>query len=157
MTKVMQLRILYIPVFMMWLVLASCQEDEPKITVGIVGKWAGEKVQIKVNPDGIIPAFNVPENELPVVLDFRNDGSLILTDKNSKTYNGTYQLNGDKLDIDIGYKFEYIDFTGQYDISELTETRLTASTTRSGTFDIPDYGQFDGSITATLFFTKAAN
>jgi hypothetical protein len=141
----------------MWLMLLSCQEDEPKINVGITGKWAGEKAQIKANPDGIIPAFTLPENELPVVLDFRNDGSLILTDKNRKIYNGTYELNGDKLNINIDYKFEYVEFTGQYDISELTETKLTASTSRSGTFDVPTYGQFNGSITATLFFNKVAN
>src|SRR5213592_2397105 len=97
----MQIRTLYIPVFIMCLVLLSCKEDEPKITVTITGKWAGEKAEFKANPDGIIPAFTIPENELPVVLDFKNDGTLILTDKNSKNYTGTYQLNGDKLDINI--------------------------------------------------------
>jgi hypothetical protein len=153
----MQIRTLYIPVFIMCLVLLSCKEDDPKITVGIAGKWAGEKAEFKANPDGIVPAFTIPENQLPVVLDFKADGVLILTDKNNKNYTGTYQLNGDKLDINIDYKFEFIEFTGQYDISELTETKLTASTSRSGTFDVPNYGQFNGSIKATLFFNKVAN
>jgi hypothetical protein len=138
-------------------VLFSCKEDDPKITMGIAGKWAGEKAEFKANPDGIIPAFTIPENQLPVVLDFKSDGVLILTDKNSKNYTGTYHLNGDKLDINIDYKFEFIEFTGQYDVLELTETKLTASTSRSGTFDVPNYGQFSGSVKATLFFNKVAN
>ncbi len=141
----------------LFLVISSCKEDDEKIIASITGKWAGQTADFKVNPKGIIPAFTLGDNELPVVLDFRNDGTVTLTDKNNTTYPGTYELTDRKLNLAIGYKFEYIDLTGQYDIDELTEQNLTASTQRSGTFDFPNYGQLDGSIKATLHFTKVPN
>jgi hypothetical protein len=139
------------------LIFSGCDED-PEITAPIVGKWAGAGAEFKINPTGIIPAFKILEDDLPVVLEFKADNKLILTDKKGVNTTGTYVLSGDQLTINIAYTFELIDIGGVYSLKELTNTTLSAETTRQGSYTHPDTGQqFDGEVTATLNFSKSTN
>ncbi|HEY0656816.1 MAG TPA: lipocalin family protein [Chryseosolibacter sp.] len=152
-----QNRIVYTMLLFFTLVLSACKE-EAEISAPIVGKWNGQEADFKINPSGIIPAFTLNEDELPVQLEFKNDGKLVLTDKNGVSKNGSYNQSGQQLTITIDYTFELIDMSGTYTIKELTNTTLQAETEREGSYTHPDTGQqFDGKVTATLVFTRAAN
>jgi len=132
----------------------SCDDDKDEVNASIVGIWSGNKVDFKLNPKGVIPAFTVSEDNFSVVLEFKNDGALILTDDKQST-TGTYQLNGKKLTINIDYDFEFIGLSGIFDVEELTLTKLRASREQEGTFEHPDTGQqFDGKVKAILFFDR---
>jgi hypothetical protein len=140
------------------ILFSGCNEEAENITAPILGKWTGTGAEFKINPAGIIPAFTLREEELPVVLEFRNDNKLVLTDKKGLSTSGTYSLSGDQLTINIDYTFEMIDIGGVYTLQELTNTTLSAETTREGSYTHPDTGQqFDGEVTATLNFSKFIN
>lgn len=137
--------------------LSACK-DEAEINAAIVGKWGGREADFKINPSGIIPAFTLHEDEFPVQLEFKSDGTLILTDSKGVTKNGTYSQAGDQLTINIAYTFELIELSGMYQIKELTSSALSAEIEKEGSYTHPDTGQqFDGKVTATLFFTRTAN
>lgn len=136
---------------------SACKE-EAEITAAVVGKWSGREADFKINPSGIIPAFTLHEDELPVQLEFKNDGKLVLTDNKGVTRNGTYSQSGNQLTITIDYTFELIELAGTYKINELTSSELEAEIEKEGSYTHPDTGQqFDGKVTATLFFTRTAN
>lgn len=137
------------------MMLDACQRhgDEP-ITSSIVGVWTGSKAVFNINPSGIIPAFNVTEDNFPIQLEFKSDGTLVLT-KNSQTTAGTYSLSGRDLVININYTFEYLDMAGTYHVESLTQTNLSASIEKDGTFKHPDTGQqFNGKVKATLYLNR---
>lgn len=137
--------------------LTACK-DEAEITAAIVGKWSGREADFKINPSGIIPAFTLHEDEFPVQLEFKSDGKLILTDNKGVSKTGTYSQSGNQLTITIDYTFELIELSGTYQITELTNSALTAEIEKEGSYTHPDTGQqFDGKVTATLFFTRASN
>lgn len=138
------------------LMLFACKDDSD-VSASIVGKWSGNKADFKINPKGIIPAFTISEDNLAVQLEFKNDGTLILTDDQTTT-SGTYQLNGRSLVININYTFEVIGLEGTYDVEELSRSKLRVSIEKEGNFEHPDTGQkIDGTVEATLFFDRQAN
>lgn len=137
--------------------LSGCK-DETEITASVVGKWSGQEADFKVNPTGIIPAFTIREDEFPVQLEFKNDGSLILTDNKGAAHNGTYTHAGTQLTININYTFELIELSGVYKINELTNSTLEAEVEKEGHYTHPDTGQeFDGKVTSTLYFSRISN
>jgi uncharacterized protein (TIGR03066 family) len=139
------------------IIFTSCNDDA-EITASIVGKWAGTEANFKINPTGVIPAFSLNEQPLNVQLDFKSDGKLILTDNKGVTQNGSYILSGNKLTINVDYTFELIELTGVYTIKELTTSTLSAEIERQGSYTHPDTGQqFDGTVIATLNFSKTGN
>ena len=113
------------------LLLNACKDDT-EITATIVGKWSGERADFKLNPTGIIPAFTLHENQFRVQLEFKNDGSLLLTDNKGVTENGSYVLADDQVTISINYKFELMELAGTYTINTLTTTNLAAEIEREG-------------------------
>lgn len=136
------------------IVITGCKED-PGINAPIVGKWAGTTADFKINPTGIIPAFSLEEQALPVKLQFSNDGKVVLTDEKGLNESGTYTLAGDKLTLNIDYAFELIELSGTYTIKELTASNLSAETERAGSYTHPDTGQqFTGTVIARLNFQK---
>ena len=151
----MRSRLLSLVIF---LSVFSCREDEG-IDAPLVGLWAGDKAEFRLNPSGIIPPFTVTEQDFLVHLHFKSDGSLILTDDKKETSEeGSYSLTGDQLTIDIDYKFEYLELSGTYNVELLTASILRASTEKEGTFHHPDSGlDFDGTVEATLHFTREAD
>jgi hypothetical protein len=137
------------------IVFQSCDDDEKQASAPIVGVWAGEKADFNLNPDGIIPSFTLSEDDFPVQLEFRNNGTLILTDNKGTSTAGTYEMSGNNLNINIDYEFELIALAGSYTIEELNSTSLKASTEREGTYTHPETNQsFEGKVKATLFFTR---
>jgi hypothetical protein len=139
------------------LVVFSCREDG-EVTSQLTGIWAGNKADFKVNPDGIIPAFTITEDNFPVQLDFKSDGTLVLTDDDGTTTSGTYVLSGRDLTIVINYNIEMIGLDGTYHVEELTQNNLRIRITKDGEYTHPDTGQqFDGEVEATLYFDKQSN
>lgn len=147
---------IYIAALLVLLVLFSCK-DEDEVSGSLIGKWYGNKSDFKINPDGIIPAFTKSEDNFPVQLEFKSDGTLILTDDKTST-TGSYELNGQALTININYIVEFIGLDGTYAVEELTNSHLRVSIEKDGNYEHPDTGQkFDGTIKATLFFNRQAN
>jgi hypothetical protein len=143
--------------FIFSLAVSACK-DEAEITASIQGKWSGQEAAFKINPSGIIPPFTLHEDEFPIQLEFKSDGTLILTDNKSVTRNGTYTQAGDQLTINIDYTFELIELSGTYHINQLTSSALQAEIEKEGSYTHPDTGQqFDGKVTATLYFSKNLN
>ena len=139
------------------LVIFSCREDG-EITSQLTGAWAGNKADFKVNPDGIIPAFTITEDNFPVQLDFKSDGTVILTDDDGTTTSGTYSLSGRDLTININYNIEMIGLDGTYHVEELTQSALRIRIEKEGEYTHPDTGQeFDGKVEATLYFDRRTN
>lgn len=139
-------------------VLNSCQDEDPVISASVIGKWNGNEADFKINPSGIIPAFTLHEDEFPVQLEFKTGGTLVLTDNKGVSREGIYSLAGDKLTIGIDYSFEMIDLSGTYQLNKLTSTNLEVEIEKDGSYTHPDTGQqFDGKVTATLYFNKTAN
>jgi hypothetical protein len=144
-------------IFLFSIALTACK-DEPEITAPIIGKWSGQESDFKINPSGIIPAFTLHEDEFPVQLEFKTDGSLILTDNKGVNRNGSYVHSGDQLTINVDYTFELIELSGTYQINELTSSSLQTEIEKEGSYTHPDTGQqFDGKVTATLYFRKNLN
>lgn len=132
---------------------AACDDDEPNVS--IVGQWTGEKAGFKINPDGIIPAIAISEEELPVNLEFKSDGSVVLTDNQQHETTGTYVLNGNELTLNINYQIEFIALSGTYDVETLTSNSLVIAIEREGSYDDPGSGQtIDGTIEAVLSFSR---
>lgn len=137
--------------------LVACK-DESEITAPIVGKWNGQEADFKINPSGIIPPFTLHQDEFPVQLEFKRDGTLILTDSKVVSRNGTYTQSANQLTINIDYTFELIELSGTYQINQLTSSSLQAEIEKEGTYTHPDSGQdFDGKVIAMLYFTKSPN
>ena len=147
----------YVLFALIFLVLASACKEDPEITAPIIGKWSGQKVNFKINPTGIIPAFTIQKDEFPVRLEFKTDGTLVLTDNKGISRTGTYTQTDTQLTINIDYTFELIELSGTYKLNQLTETNLQGEIEKEGHYTHPDTGQeFDGKVTATLFFDKVA-
>jgi hypothetical protein len=153
----MKTKSLLIISLVMCLLALSCREDKHETFAPIVGVWSGNRADFKINPSGIIPGFTVPQDNFPIQLEFKNDGTVILT-KDNKSTAGTYVLSGDQLTITIDYELEYINMGGTYTVETLTQSNLQAFIEKEGTFKYPDTGQeFNGKVKATLFFDRRAN
>jgi hypothetical protein len=139
------------------LLIISCKEDKQEPFSSITGIWVGNKIDFKINPKGIIPAFTIHEDNFQMQLEFKSDGTVILTKDNKSTV-GTYQLAGDQLTMNIDYEFDLINMGGTYTVETLTQSSLSAFIEKEGTFKHPDTGQeFDGKVKATLFLDRKAN
>ena len=154
--KHMSSKYLLIPGLLLLIFAGACKDD-PEITAPIIGKWSGQKADFRINPSGIIPAFTLKEDQLLVNLEFKTDGTLMLTDNKGITRTGTYSQSGSQLNINIDYTFELIELSGTYILNELTSSSLEAEIEKEGSYKHPDTGQeFDGKVTATLFFSKVS-
>lgn len=142
---------------LLMLLVIACNEDG-EVTSQLTGKWAGNKADFKVNPDGIIPAFTITEDDFPVHLDFKSDGTLVLTDDDGTSTSGTYSLSGRDLTININYNIEMIGLDGTYHVEELSDNTLRIRITKEGEYTHPDTNQeFEGEVEATLYFDRQAN
>lgn len=139
------------------LLIVSCNEND-EVSAPIAGVWNGTKADFRLNPSGIIPPFTITEDDFQMRLEFKSDGTLLLTDNSNQTTNGTYTLNGRDLAINISYEFELVGMEGLYNVEELTTSRLRVSIEKEGSFEHPDTGrQFDGKVKATLYFDRQSN
>ena len=152
----MKSKIMIIPAVFVWLLMASCADDEKgDISASVIGTWSGNKAEFKINPKGIIPPFTKTEDDFPIRLEFKNNGEVVLTDKNQTATTGTYQLNGRDLTINIDYEFEYINMSGIYLVEELTMEKFRASIEKEGTYKHHETGEsFDGKVKSTLYFDR---
>jgi hypothetical protein len=135
--------------------LLSCNDDEGEVTGDLVGVWAGSDAEFRLDPDGLVPAFTLNEDTIPVQLDFKADGAVFLTDNNGARVSGTYGLSGRNLTLDIDYTYEFVELAGVYKVVELNGDRLTLQITKDGSYTDPDRNEtYEGEVEATMNFIK---
>lgn len=136
------------------LTLFACN-DEGEVNSSIIGVWSGDRAEFKINPDGVIPAFTLNEDTIPVQVEFQGDGTVHLTDNDGARTSGTYTLSGRDLTLGIDYEFELIGLDGTYDVEELTDSNLRIKITKDGSYTDPDTNQtIEGEVEATLYFVR---
>jgi hypothetical protein len=139
-------------------VLVTGCKDEGEITASIAGKWQGEKADFNLNPSGPIPGYTITEEDFPIHIEFKTDGSVTITDPDGTTATGTYTMADRKLSLQIDYNIEFIGLSGTYVVDELSDSKLKAVIKKEDTFTDPDSGQeFEGEITVTLYFDRMSN
>lgn len=135
------------------LLAIACKEDA-EITSGIEGKWQGTLAEVRVKPFGLPIPFKEDVPSFATRIDFNKDGSMVVWDDTSPT-EGTYNLNGDEVTVNIDYSIEDIDLSGTYTIEILTDTQLVIHTKRDDTITDPDSGQsMSAEIKVTLHFSR---
>ncbi|MBT1702814.1 lipocalin family protein [Chryseosolibacter indicus] len=137
----------YLTICALCALMLGCDDDDKDLS-SIEGRWSGDRAALTVN---LIP---INEDDFDVVLDFKEDGTVILTEDNN-TITGTYKVSGDDLTL-TGINMVSIPVTleGNYDIKELTNNRLVIEGEREGQYTHPDYGTITGKVKATLYFNK---
>jgi hypothetical protein len=135
------------------LVLSSCEED-PEIKATIVGKWQGDIANLNIKPDGFIVAVPYSIDDFDAILDFKPDGTLMITDENA-TSTGTYEMEGEKLTINSDLLIEDINMSGTYDVKTLDMNTLEIEIEKNATVKNPNDGSdITGNVKATLRFNR---
>lgn len=136
------------------LLLMACQEDA-EISSSIEGGWKGTLAEVQLKPFGLPIPISKDVPTFDAELEFRSDRTIILRD-DSQSIEGTYQLTGDKLTIDLDYSIENLKLSGTYDVETLTETSLIFHRKEDGaTIVDPDGGQsVQGQLKVTLHFQR---
>jgi hypothetical protein len=129
------------------IILLSCDDEKDELS-SIVGRWSGDKADFQVN---LIP---LSEDDFDIVLDFKTDGTLTLTE-DGNSVSGTYVVKGDQLTITgVTVGSIPIAIAGDYDIKKLNATNLVIEGEREGEINDPTYGTISGKVKATLYFDK---
>ena len=128
------------------LVMVNCEDD--KELASIIGNWQGEEAAFRLN------AIPVTSTDLDIDLEFTSDNTVIYKEE-TVTTTGTYGISGGKLTIS-GIEADKlpVSISGEYDIRELTHTRLELEGEREGEINDPTYGNISGKVKATLIFKK---
>ena len=128
--------------------------DDEKEFASILGQWQGTKAEAEIEAFGIPLPINETDDTFDAVVEFKDDGTIILTE-DAQTSTGTWEQNGDKLLLSITFSTDFIDLSGTYTIKDLTATKLTLYIEKDGTYTDPDTGiDVDGTVKATLYFDK---
>jgi hypothetical protein len=140
-----------------WAIVAgfafSCDNDA-EITAGLVGKWQGDKADLVVKPDGFPVGVPYSFDEFDAVLEFKADGTLIVTEESQSTP-GTYVKTGSKLEMNSALTIEDINLSGTYQIRELTRSTLKIEIEKDATVKDPNTkGDVTGEVKATLTFSR---
>lgn len=134
------------------LLSVACEEDA-EITSGIEGQWQGTLAEVQFKPLGLPIPVKDDDPSFATRIDFNKDGTMVILEDDSKQ--GTYEVNGDELNIDIDYTIEDISLSGTYHIETLTQTQLVIHTKRDDTIADPDGGpSVSGEIKITLHFAR---
>ena len=133
--------------------LISCKDEEPEITSSIVGKWKGDRSEIKVSY-GIVTLHEEEDDVFDVVLEFKEDGTVLFT-RDGTTTSGTYQLNGDQLTTDVDFQFQEVDIESlTFDVLELTATKLRLDLEQDQEVEVPDVGLVNTTINGDFAFDR---
>ena len=132
----------------------GCEDDGAVFTSSIEGKWIGTLAEIEVKPFGLPvpikeddPSFNMP-------IEFTAEGNFLVLE-GSKPIHGTYQLEGDHLNIETDYAVDDIPLAGTYSVKTLTETSLVIFLKRKGQkIDVEGAPAIRGIVKITLHFQR---
>lgn len=135
------------------ILIFSCKE-ESVISSGIDGKWQGTLAEVRFKPLGLPVPVNRDVPSFDTRIDFNKDGTMVVWD-GADPKNGTYDLRGNDLVINIDYSIEDISLAGTYRVETLTDTQLVINITRDHTVSDPDGGpSVSGEVKVTLHFDR---
>ncbi len=132
--------------------LSACDDDEE--FAPITGEWQGTKAEAEILVFGVPIPIKETDEDFAAMIEFQENGTILLTE-GTQTSTGTWEQNGDKLNLSITFSTSFIDLSGTYTIEELTASKLRLFIEKDGTYTDPDSGtDIDGTIKATLYFDR---
>lgn len=137
------------------LLLASACHKDAVITSSIEGKWNGNGAELRVKPFGLPVPISRDYPSFDAEIEFRQDRTLALS-QDGEVKEGTYELNGGRLSIEVDFKIEDYDLSGDYTIETLTENSLVLYLERKDvTLADPDGAPtVKGQVKITLHFQR---
>lgn len=138
-----------------FLLLSSGCHKDAVITSSIEGRWKGAGAELRVKPFGLPVPISKDYPSFNAEIEFRPDRTLALS-QDGQVKEGTYELNGDRLRIEVDFKIEGYDLSGDYTIETLTENSLVLYLERKDvTLADPDGAPtVKGQIKITLHFKR---
>lgn len=136
------------------LLVYGCQK-ETVITSTIKGRWKGTGAELRVKPFGLPLPISKDYDSSDLEMEFKPDGTAVVR-QNGQTTEGSYSLNGDRLNIQIDFNIEGYDLSGDYTIQTLTEDSLVLYMEKKDvTLADPDGGPtVTGEVKITLHFER---
>lgn len=137
--------------------LAACHKEEDAAV--ITGTWHGKQSVLMGFASGVpVPVVNETDNNFDTIVEFRDGGSLLVTDEGTTT-TGTWAYTEDEQSVVVSgdLQNDFLESTETLEIQELTESALTLFLEKSGTFDVPNVGQVTGRIELSLRFDRQNN
>ena len=131
----------------------GCNKDDDKDFASIIGTWQGTSIDYEFIPSGSSVGVNETDSDFDGIVQFDEDGTATYSDDGSES-SGTYTINGSKLTTDVEFSSTFEITSQDFTIKKLTETQLTLYIKEQGNFEIPDVGTFDGTLKATIHFTR---
>jgi hypothetical protein len=137
----------------MSLLAFSCDEDEKDTSASIVGKWQGDRSELKASY-GIVPIHEDTDENFDATIEFKADGTVTYSD-DGDTASGTYTQSGDVLSTTVDLELEGVDLTDvEFRIIELAQTRLHLRLEREQQVPVPDVGLVNADIEADFEFDR---
>ena len=136
------------------LLVSGCHEDTI-ITSTIEGKWKGTGAELRIKPFGLPVPISKDYPSPDIEMEFKPDGTAVVL-QDGQVKEGTYSLDGDRLNIQIDFNIEGYDLSGDYTIQTLTERSLVLYLERKDvTLADPDGGPtVKGQVKITLHFER---
>jgi hypothetical protein len=137
------------------LLLAAACDKDTVITSSIDGRWSGTRAELRVKPFGLPIPISKDYPSFDAEIEFRPDRTLAVLE-NGQSKEGTYSLNGDRLNIQVDFKIESYDLSGDYTIETLTGSSLVLYLERKDvTLADPDGAPtVKGQVKITLYFER---
>lgn len=150
----MKIKILFsILCWALLIVFSGCDDDDEK-QASIEGSWQGTKAEGEVLIFGVPSGFEEEDDSFNPLIEFKSGGTVTIT-QNGTPGEGTWVKTGDQLTTSLNFNTSFIDLSGNYTITTLTETKLILYFEKDGTYEDPDTGiEIDGTLKATLYFDK---
>lgn len=134
--------------------LGSCDEEDKNVS--IVGKWQGDKSEIKAFAGLPIAIYDKTDDNFDEIVEFKDDGTVIAEiDGRQTTGTWAWVEENEKLTATIDLDIDFIDITETYTVKKLSAGELEIYLEKEDTFEDPDTGSsFSGTVKATLFFDR---
>jgi hypothetical protein len=137
----------------MALLAFSCDDEEKDTSASIIGKWQGDRSELKASY-GIVPVHDDTDENFDALIEFKSDGTVTYSD-DGDTASGTYTQTGDVLATTVDLQVEGVDLTDvEFRIIELTQSRLHLRLEREQQIAVPDVGLVDADIDADFEFDR---
>lgn len=135
--------------FLLTMVVAGCSTEFELAT--LLGKWSSTKASFAFN---LVP---IHKDDLNLQMEFLSDGTLMVQ-TSSGIVRGTYKMDDKRLLInDIVIPDVPMNFSGNYDVKSLTETKLILYGERQSVYTDPAIGTVSGMVKATFSLQRAVN
>jgi uncharacterized protein (TIGR03066 family) len=138
---------------LLFLLAFGCKDDDKEVEpTSIIGKWKGDKSEIKVTY-ALVPVYDQTDETFDVVLEFKSDGKVTFT-QSGMTTEGTYTVSGDKLTTNVDFQAAIDLSNATFDIVELTQTKLRLHMQEDREVTAPTVGEVVANIKADLSFDR---